>query len=361
MAVKMYAQAVKIHPHEYFPEGAVTSITVTGVTVAGASSAHIPSSSLGQAVKNRAELEAAAQSGAILEAMCQVCDCSAMCLHVELPDGVRGIIPKSEAGFIPEGGEVKDIAVITRVGKPVQFKITEIYENERGEVTALLSRRAAQKECWDNYIRNLIPGDIIPARVTHLEPFGAFCDIGGGIVSLLTVDRISVSRISHPSDRFRAGDYIDVVVSSVEENRIYLTHRELLGTWEENAADFESGQTVTGIIRSVEDYGVFVELTPNLAGLAESSPGAVPGDACSVYIKSILPERMKIKLVLIDTCGRADVMPCRYFVDTEKVSHMDRWVYSPDGCKKTVETVFEPEKDCGKSIQELKAELRYSN
>ena len=209
--------------------------------------------------------------------MCQLCDCSAMCLHVELPGGVRGIIPKDEAGFTPAGGEVKDIAVITRVGKPVQFKISEIYENERGEVTAMLSRRAAQRECWENYVKKLVPGDIVPARVTHLEPFGAFCDIGGGLVSLLTVDRVSVSRISHPSDRFSAGEYIDAVISSTEDGRIYLTHRELLGTWEENASEFESGQTVTGIIRSVEEYGVFVAADAESCRTCRSLPRCVSG------------------------------------------------------------------------------------
>ncbi len=278
----------------------------------------------------------------ILEAPCLMCDCTSMQLTVELPDGVRGIIPRWESAYLPDGGEPKDIAIITRVGKPVQFKVAEFREDVGG-VTAILSRRAAQKECCDQYVRALQSGDVIPARITHLEPFGAFCDIGCGVVSLLTVDRISVSRISHPSDRFRVGENICAVVASVEENgRIYLSHRELLGTWEENAAAFAPGQTVTGIIRSIEEYGVFVELAPNLAGLAESFEGAVPGEACSVYIKSIIPERMKVKLILIDLCGRGDVTPCRYFVDTDRVRHMDRWQYSPDGCRKTVETIFTP-------------------
>ncbi len=304
---------------QYVPEGAIMKKTVH---------------------RNRAAVEEAARRGTTAEAMCVLCDCTTMQLTVELPDGIRGIIPRDEAGWAPNG-EVKDIAIITRVGKPVQFKVTEIRENERGEVTAMLSRRAAQRECYEQYISRLVPGDVIPARVTHLEPFGAFCDIGGGIVSLLTVDRVSVSRISHPSDRFRSGEFIHAVVQSVEEDgRIYLTHRELLGTWEENAAAFAPGQTVTGIVRSVEEYGVFVELAPNLAGLAESFEGACPGDACSVYIKSLIPERMKIKLVLIDTCGKAEVVPCRYFVDPDEVRHMDRWRYSPVECLKVVETEF---------------------
>jgi len=291
-------------------------------------------------LRNRAAVEEAVRRGTTVEAMCVLCDCTTMQLTVELPDGIRGIIPREEAGWLPNG-ELKDIAIITRVGKPVQFKITGLYENERGETIARLSRKAAQRECCERYISRLVPGDIIPARVTHLEPFGAFCDIGGGFVSLLTVDRISVSRISHPSDRFRSGDFLHVVVQTVEEDgRIYLTHRELLGTWEENAAVFSAGQTVPGIIRSVEDYGVFVELAPNLAGLAESFPGARPGDACSVYIKSLLPDRMKIKLVLIDVCGKAEPSSCRYFLSTDSVRHLSHWRYSPVCCPRVVETDF---------------------
>jgi len=223
-------------------------------------------------LRSRQSLIAAMETGAVVESIALLCDCAAMQLTVELPDGIRGIIPREECCT----GEIKDIAVITRVGKPIQFKIRSIEGN-----TAYLSRRAAQEECMEQYISRLVPGDIIPARVTHMEPFGAFCDIGCGIVSLLTVDRISVSRISHPSDRFRVGDRIDAIVSAAEESgRIYLTHRELLGTWEENASEFAPGQTVTGIVRSVEDYGIFVELAPNLAGLAEPVPGVSAGALC---------------------------------------------------------------------------------
>ena len=302
------------------------------------------------AMRSRESIEEAARRGTILESVCLLCDCATMQLTVEMPDGMRGIIPRAEAGFVPsgleagEGGGPKDIAVITRVGKPVQFKVLDVREDGRGSWVAVCSRRAAQEECWRGAVSRLTPGDILPARITHLEPFGAFCDIGCGLVSLLTVDRVSVSRISHPADRFRQGERIRAVVSSVLDNgRIYLSHRELLGTWEENAAQFSAGQTVSGIIRSVETYGVFVELAPNLAGLAESTDGAIPGHACSVYIKSILPERMKVKLVLIDVGEEAGVTPFRYFIDPAETPRLTRWRYSPEGCRKVVESVFDAE------------------
>ncbi len=293
-------------------------------------------------LSSRKGLELAMAQGRILEAPAVMCDCRTMQLRVDLGE-ITGIMEREDAVYSPDGTPVRDIAIITRVGKAVQFKIKGIRQNEKGESVAILSRKDAQKECCENYISGLECGDIIPVRVTHLEPFGAFCDIGCGIVALITVDSISVSRISHPSDRFEVGDSIMAVVKQIDRDtgRIYLSHRELLGTWEENAECFSSGQTVTGIVRSVEDYGVFVELAPNLAGLAEPCGSVSPGDACSVYIKSIIPERMKIKLVLIDTCGTADPRPFRYFVDTDTVFHMDRWIYSPRSSKKIIESIFD--------------------
>ena len=106
-----------------------------------------------------------------------------------------------------------------------------------------------------------------------------------------------------------------------------------------NAALFSVGETVRGIVRSIEPYGVFIELTPNLSGLAEPRADLRPGMAVSVYIKSILPQRMKVKLTVIDVLAPYDApTPPRYFI-TE--GHIDEWVYTPACCdKKIVKTIF---------------------
>lgn len=285
-------------------------------------------------------LERALARGAILEGIVTLCDHN-MNLHISL-GGMRGIIPKSEVQFSPTGEPIKDIAILTRVGKPVAFRIMGFERTGAGECVAVLSRREAQYECYENYIKGLIPGDIIPTRITHLENFGAFVDIGCGITSLLSIDAISVSRISHPRARLREGDMLFTVVRAIDERgRIYVSERELLGSWEENAAKFREGDTVRGIIRSVESYGVFVELMPNLAGLAEWREDARPGMIAAVYIKSIIPEKMKIKLIIIDIAeSDGQATPLEYFVDTDTVTHLESWVYSPSSCKRVIETVF---------------------
>ena len=287
-------------------------------------------------------LEVAKNNGIILEAMVVLCN-SSLSLEVELGDGIKGIIPREEVVWETNGNSVKDIAVITRVGKAVCFKVKEIRYRENGRPFCILSRREAMRECYECYLSYLEPGDVVKSKITHLEHFGAFVDIGCGIVSLLSIDCISVSRISHPSDRFTVGQHIKTVIKSIdrESGRIYVTHKELLGTWEENASLFAVGQTVAGIVRSIEDYGIFVELTPNLAGLAEYRDGITVGQTAAVYIKNIIPERMKIKLVLIDSYKgekRADVN--RLSIDSKNEQHISMWKYSPDCCTKQVETYF---------------------
>ena len=286
-------------------------------------------------------LERAMARGAILEGCAVLCD-HAFNLHVDLGAKIRAVIPRDEVQWSETGEQTKDIAILTRVGKPVCFKVMGFERTASGEVVAMLSRRAAQLECKLNYISTLIPGDIVQTKITHIESFGAFVDIGCGITSLLSIDSISVSRIAHPSARLREGDMIYTVIRSIDERgRIYVSERELLGSWEENASLFSEGQTVKGIIRSVESYGVFVELRPNLAGLAEYRYDARPGQAAAVYIKSIIPEEMKIKLIIIDSHDAPETPePLEYFIDTENITHIDSWQYSPKSCKRVIESVF---------------------
>lgn len=290
-------------------------------------------------LSSRFGLEKALEKQKILESVALLCD-SDFNLHFDLY-GIKGIMPREEVSYLPGGEEIKDIAVLTRVGKPVCFKIIGFRQQE-GQICAVLSRRAAQRECSLHYIATLVAGDVIPATVTHLENFGAFVDIGCGIVSLLSIDSISVSRISHPRVRFAPGDKILAVVKNIDEyGRIYMSHRELLGTWEENAVLFTPGQTVAGVVRSIESYGVFVELTPNLAGLAELKEGVEINQNAAVYIKSIIPEKMKIKLIIIDShMTPTQPKPIKYFIDPKAVAHIDRWCYSPPSAGRVIESVF---------------------
>lgn len=303
---------------------------------------YYPEGWLGNTTENRrnmltpSALAVAQANETVLEATVQMCDTEHN-LTVDL-GCMTGIIPRVEGAIGISDGTTRDIALISRVGRPVSFVVTAIRTDVDGKMYALLSRRRAQELCRERLMECRRIGDVIDARITHLESFGAFCDIGCGNVALLPIDAISVSRISHPRDRFRIGDNIRVVLRDIaSDGKITLSHKELLGSWEENAAVFAAGQTVSGVIRSVEEYGVFVELTPNLAGLAEPRPDVFIGQQASVYIKSVIPEKMKIKLIIIDSFDSPYTPELRYFYSGD---HITDWNYSPEACGKRIATYF---------------------
>ena len=284
-----------------------------------------------------AELRAAMASGEILQATALAFDTRRQ-LRFEL-GGVKAVMPFAQCADGAETGTVRDIAVLTRVGRPTCFVITGTEVDENGEEVFLLSRSLAQRLCRRQYLDTLEAGSVIPCTVTHIENFGAFCDIGCGIAALLPIDCLSVSRISSPADRVQVGQQLLCAIKNRDpQGRIVLTLRELLGTWSENAACFAPGETVVGIVRSVEDYGVFIEIAPNLAGLAEADRSLHPGQAVSVYIKNILPDKMKIKLVVVN---KNLAQPLRfephYFVTRGRIK---KWTYSTPQSRKQIETVF---------------------
>ena len=249
--------------------------------------------------------------------------------------GYSGLMPHRECADGVANGSVRDIAIITRVGRPTCFVITSMGPGP----SFILSRAAAQQRCRREYLDLLQPGDIIRCTATHIESFGVFCDVGCGISALLPIDCLSVSRIASPADRVQVGQQLTCVVRQRDDRgRLVLSMKELLGSWQQNADLFRVGMTVMGIVRSVEDYGVFIELTPNLAGLAEYTDALSPGDPVSVYIKNILPQKMKIKLVVLSKLSeRPAWVPPRLFISE---GHLDEWVYSCPGAKRKISTLF---------------------
>lgn len=284
-------------------------------------------------------LRAARDAGAILEGTVLRCGADRT-LHVSL-GAMEGIIPREEALAPWISGAGRDISLLSCVGNPVCFQVLDVGADAKGAPRILLSRRKVQESAKEHFLKHYTPGSVVIARVTHLESFGAFLDIGCGVIAMLPIENISVSRIQHPAQRFSVGQKLLTAVAAVDPSipRFTMTHKELLGTWMENASRFQPGETVPGIVRAVKEYGCFVELAPNLSGLAELKEGVQLGDRVSVYIKSIRPERMKLKLQIIRRLPpEGELPPIRYLITD---GHLTHWVYSPPGCEKPpMETVF---------------------
>ena len=155
-----------------------------------------------------------------------------------------------------------------------------------------------------NWIKNdLRIGQTVTGIVKNIKPYGAFVEIGGGVVVLVHIEDLSVARIKTPYERLKIGQKIDIMVKSIDKDngQVILSYKETLGTWEENAQKFTSGMKVQGIVRETEKNknGIFIELTPNLVGMAEYQEGLEYGQNVDVYIKKIDTQKKKVKLTII--------------------------------------------------------------
>lgn len=223
-------------------------------------------------------------------------------LHINLGKGINGVIPREEIEAINSGedGYPQGGLCTGKINKYVQFKIKGI---DKKTNTVILSRKEVQQEAL-NWVKNdLQEGQKLRGIVKNIKPYGAFIEIGGGVVGLAHIEDLSIARIKSPSERVKVGQKIDIVVKSIDrdQGRVNLSYKELLGTWEENAKEFEEGTRVKGIVRETEKNknGIFIELTPNLVGMAEYVDNLTYGQKVEVYIKRIIPEKKKIKLLVV--------------------------------------------------------------
>lgn len=159
-----------------------------------------------------------------------------------------------------------------------------------------------QKTKEEQFYEKLHKGMLVRGKIKNIQPYGAFVELKKGIVGLLHIEDICICRIRTPEDVLKVGETIVTKVKNYDKDtgRITLTYKELLGTWEDNVKEFQEKTVVKGTIRNQEKFGVFVELKPNLVGLAKSDKRKVSyGDSVDVLIKKISPETKKIKLEIL--------------------------------------------------------------
>ena len=253
------------------------------------------------------------------------------CDHLHHLHGTIGHFPvqiNRENAISPYiSGADKEISILSLVGKPICGTLTAVTQAQDGTPLLHLSRKQLQENALSYLLDTLHEGDIIPAVIASISSIGVFADIGCGIIALLPIRQISVSRISHPNERFLPNQTIFCVIEKIDhlERRFLLSHKELLGTWTENAAQFQEGETVTGIVRGIKSYGVFIELAPNLTGLAEPDERLQEGDRVSVLIKSILPEKHKIKLHVVGLLPSSSYKSALHYALTK--GNINNWSY----------------------------------
>ena len=249
---------------------------------------------------NFADLNKCIENNEIMQGLVKRCDKNYN-LYVNLENGLTGIMPREEIEAInlQENNLPKENICIGKVHKFVQFKIKEIKDDN----TVIISRKDVQEEALDWIKNDLEVGQKVQGIVKSIKPYGAFIEIGGGVVGLAHIEDLSIARIKSPYERLKIGQKIEVVIKSIDKQKgkVILSHKELLGSWEENAKKFEQGMKTYGIIRETEKNknGIFIELNPNLVGMAEYQEGLEYGEKVSVYIRKIDEEKKKIKLNIL--------------------------------------------------------------
>ena len=236
----------------------------------------------------------------ILQGIVKKCD-NNYNLYINFENGLNGIIPREEIEEIniQEDGLPKENLCVGKVHKFVQFKVKDVDENKN----LILSRKEVQQDAL-NWVKNdLQVGDKVTGIVKNIKPYGAFVEIGGGVVGLVHIEDLSVARIKTPYERLKIGQKVEIMVKSIDRNngKVILSYKEMFGSWEENAKQFEIGKKVKGKVRETEKNknGIFIELTPNLVGMAEYEEGLEYGQDVDVYIKKIDKDKKKIKLLIV--------------------------------------------------------------
>jgi small subunit ribosomal protein S1 len=160
------------------------------------------------------------------------------------------------------------------VGQTITANILKINQ-KRGNV--IVSRRKflgeQRAESRKEILGNLAEGSIIQGVVKNITNYGVFIDIGG-VDGLLHITDMTWGRISHPSELVRLGDTIAVKVLSFDKNneKISLGLKQLTeNPWAQINDSIKVGSKIKGKISSITDYGLFVEVAPNVEGLVHIS------------------------------------------------------------------------------------------
>ncbi|GAB4144297.1 MAG: 30S ribosomal protein S1 [Planctomycetaceae bacterium] len=221
---------------------------------------------------------------------------------VKLEDGIEGLVHISEMSWTKR---INHPSELVKTGDQVEVVVLGINE-EKQEIS--LGMKQTQANPWDDVAQKYPPGSNVKGTVRNLTNYGAFIELEEGVDGLLHVSDMSWTRkISHANEMLKRGDEIECQILSVDEDRkrIALGLKQLSGDpWETDIPNrYQPGSVVTGKITKITNFGVFVELEPELEGLLHISELAEhkvdnPEDVVNVG------EEIEVRILRVDTVDR---------------------------------------------------------
>lgn len=216
-------------------------------------------------------------------------------------NSINAILPRQEASsIVGDDGFVEERHIVNKKGKLMHVCIKEIINDNDG-IKLIVSKKKLELKVRKWMYMHLKAGMKLKGVVISITDYAAFIDVGGGVTGVLKLQDISDVGLKSASDAFKIGQKIPVIVKKFDRDtgKIELSYKEFLGTFEENISKIKEGDIIEGIVRNRIKTGIFVELKPNLLGLAEHVNGIEYGQKVLVSIKKIIPEKKKIKLIII--------------------------------------------------------------
>lgn len=214
--------------------------------------------------------------------------------------GTRGFLPAS----LISNRYVSDLKPY--IGKTMKLKITEIDPNKN---RLILSHKdlveEEREEAFDKVASQLVVGDVVEGKVSRLTNFGAFIDVGG-VDGLVHISEISYKHVDKPSDILKVGQDVKVKVIGIDNDRhrISLSIKQTEPSpFEQATADLNEGDIFEGEVKSLTNFGAFVEVADGIQGLVHVSEISnkhvdKPSDVLKVG------QSVKVKVLNIDPSDR---------------------------------------------------------
>jgi small subunit ribosomal protein S1 len=219
--------------------------------------------------------------------------------------GVDGLLHITDMSW----KRIKHPSEIVNVGDEIDVKILK-FDKERNRVS--LGLKQLGEDPWVGIARRYPENTRVYGKVSNIEEYGCFVEIEEGVEGLVHVSEMDwTNKNIHPSKVVQIGDEIEVMILDIDEERrrISLGIKQCKSNpWEDFASNNNKGDKVTGNIKSITDFGIFVGLEGNIDGLIHMSDisWSVPGEEAirqfkkgqdvEAMVLSIDPERERISL-----------------------------------------------------------------
>ncbi len=236
---------------------------------------------------------------------------------IELEPGVEGLVHVSEMSW---SHEVRHPSKIVAVGDQVDAAVLNV---DPGSRKISLGMKQVAPNPWDMVEAKYPPGTRIEGKIKSLTDFGAFVGLDEGIDGLIHISDMSWTRhIKHPSELFKKGQKVEAVVLRIdkEKERLSLGYKQLTrDPWEEEIPQrYKVGDTTTGKVSKVTDFGLFVELEGGMEGLIHISEVGQDSQA-KLEEKFNVADAVTAKIIKVDPDERKIALSMRELtIDTER-------------------------------------------